>query len=105
MLKKFFICSIISALFFSNLFSGSLSGRVNFNGKSPKKKLLRMDADPICGSSHKELPYRQSFIINEEGYLKNVMIYLLGALKLVFQVHLMFLKIIITHLKILILIA
>ena len=35
-----------------------------------------MDADPICGSSHKEPAYNQSFIMDEEGYLKNVVIYL-----------------------------
>ncbi len=35
-----------------------------------------MDADPVCGSSHKEPVYNQSFIINEKGYLKNVMVYL-----------------------------
>ncbi len=60
----------------SSIFAGSLTGRVNFKGKAPKKKTLKMDADPICGSSHKEAPYRQSFIMNEEGYLKNVMVYL-----------------------------
>ena len=35
-----------------------------------------MDADPVCGSSHKEPVYNQSFIINEEGYLQNVLVYL-----------------------------
>tara|TARA_B100000131_G_scaffold316020_1_gene355411 strand:+ start:2218 stop:2943 length:726 start_codon:yes stop_codon:yes gene_type:complete len=61
---------------FNSLFSGSISGRVNFEGKGPKKKTLKMDADPVCGSSHKTPPYRQSFVMNEEGYLKNVMVYL-----------------------------
>ena len=35
-----------------------------------------MKADPVCGSSHKNPVYNQSFIINKEGYLKNVIVYL-----------------------------
>ena len=77
-IRKIFIYSIITTFLCSHLFSGSLSGRVNFDGKAPKKKTLKMDADPVCGSSHKEPPYRQSFIMNEEGYLKNVMVYIKG---------------------------
>ena len=76
MINKLTICLILNIFLFSNLFSGSLSGRVNFDGNPPKKKTLKMDADPVCGSSHKTPPYRQSFIINEDGYLKNVMVYL-----------------------------
>ena len=66
----------MAGTFISYIFAGSLTGRVNFQGKSPKKKTLRMNADPVCGSSHKTPPYRQSFVINDEGYLKNVMVYL-----------------------------
>ena len=76
MLKKNFILTALCSLFISSSFGGTLSGRVNFDGKPPKKKTLKMDADPVCGSSHKEPVYRQSFIINEEGFLKNVMVYL-----------------------------
>ena len=76
MLKKTLIISAICSLFVSSALSGSLSGRVNFDGKPPKNKTLRMDADPVCGSSHKEPVYRQSFILDKEGYLKNVMVYL-----------------------------
>ena len=76
-MSKVILIILITAINVSSiLFSGSLSGRVNFQGKAPKKKTLKMDADPVCGSSHKQPPYRQSFIINDEGYLKNVMVYL-----------------------------
>tara|TARA_B100000945_G_scaffold321272_1_gene334933 strand:- start:2395 stop:3117 length:723 start_codon:yes stop_codon:yes gene_type:complete len=60
----------------SSLKAGTLIGKVNFQGKAPKKKTLKMDADPICGSSHNEPVYRQSFIMSDDGYLKNVMVYL-----------------------------
>ena len=76
MLKNVFIIAGICGLFISSSLGGTLSGRVNFNGKSPKKKTIKMDADPVCGASHKDPVYNQSFIINKEGYLKNVIVYL-----------------------------
>ena len=76
MFNKLTLFLFISILSFSFVIAGSLSGKVNFDGKGPKKKVLKMDADPICGSSHKTPPYRQSFIMNEKGYLKNVLVYL-----------------------------
>ena len=34
--------------------SGDIKGKVKYDGKPPKKKPLRMDADPVCGASHSE---------------------------------------------------
>ena len=75
-LRKIFTIIIITGIFTSSISAGSLSGRVNFQGKAPKKKTLRMDADPVCGAAHKTPPYRESFVMNEEGYLKYVVVYL-----------------------------
>jgi len=79
MLKNTFIIILLCTIFINNAVSGTLSGRVNFDGKPPKNKTLKMDADPICGSSHKEPVYRESFVLNKDGYLKNVMVYLKDA--------------------------
>ena len=76
MLKNTLIITTLYSLFISSTLGGTLSGRVNFDGKSPSKKTIRMEADPVCGASHKEPVYSQSFIINAAGYLKNVMVYL-----------------------------
>ena len=75
-LKEIIAIIIMVGIFSNSIFAGSLSGRVNFQGKAPKKKIVKMDADPVCGASHKTPPYRQSFVMNEDGYLKNVMVYL-----------------------------
>ena len=75
-LRKIIISIITLGILASSIFAGSLSGRVNFQGNAPKKKTLKMDADPVCGAAHKTPPYRQSFIMNDDGYLKNVMVYL-----------------------------
>ena len=76
MLKNVFIITAMCSVFINSTMGGDLSGRVNFVGKSPNKKTLKMDADPVCGAAHKEPVYNQSFIINEEGYLQNVLVYL-----------------------------
>ncbi len=63
----------------TQLSAGTLSGIVNFDGKPPKKKTLKMDADPKCGSSHNEPVYKQSFIVDEKNNLANVIVYLKNA--------------------------
>tara|TARA_B110001454_G_scaffold107664_1_gene101306 strand:+ start:263 stop:1033 length:771 start_codon:yes stop_codon:yes gene_type:complete len=55
---------------------GSLVGNVKYQGKVPGKKPLRMDADPVCGSSHDEKVLSESFIVDEDLNLKNVIVWL-----------------------------
>ena len=76
MLRKLMIITIITSIFAGSIFAGTLTGRVNFEGKGPKQKTLKMDADPVCGASHKTPVYRESFVLSEDGYLKNVIVYL-----------------------------
>lgn len=71
---------IISSLLFAGLltiaFAGDLSGTVNYDGKIPKKKTLRMDSDPVCNAAHSEAVYKQSFLVDENGNLANVLVYI-----------------------------
>lgn len=60
-------------------FAGDLTGTVNYDGKIPKKKTLRMDSDPVCNAAHSEAVYKQSFVVDENGNLANVLIYLKNA--------------------------
>ena len=55
---------------------GSISGTVNFDGKGPKKKKLKMDADPVCGKSHQTPVFRQDFVMDDNNNLANVIVYL-----------------------------
>ena len=87
-MKKFtFLVSII--LLISNLSAhcdgcgtqtkhahGTLKGNVKYDGKVPKARPLKMDADPICGSSHEGKVYSESFIVDEDLNLKNVLVWL-----------------------------
>ena len=47
-LRKIVTMIIMVGVFASSIFAGSLSGRVNFQGNAPKKKTVKMDADPVC---------------------------------------------------------
>ena len=38
-----------------------------------KKKTLKMDADPQCGSANSNPVYKQSFIIDEKNNLANLL--------------------------------
>jgi plastocyanin len=74
-----FISSLLFAGLWTFTFAGDLTGTVNYDGKIPKKKILRMDSDPVCNSAHSEAVYKQSFVVDENGNLANVLIYLKNA--------------------------
>lgn len=55
---------------------GSLVGNVKYDGKVPSRKPLKMDADPVCGSSHDKKVLSESFMVDEDMNLKNVLVWL-----------------------------
>ena len=76
MFNKLTLFLFISILSFSFVIAGSLSGKVNFDGKGPKKKTLKMDADPVCGSSHSGAVYSENFKMAEDGSMAEALVYL-----------------------------
>ena len=75
-MKKIFYLFITIIISNSVIFCGTLVGKVNYEGKAPKAKPLKMDADPACGKAHDGKVYSQSFILDENKNLKNVMVWL-----------------------------
>ena len=75
-LRRVSIASLI--LLMSLSFCGTITGTVGFEGKVPGKKRLKMDADPVCGSAHSGPVYNQSFMVNDDMKLQNVMVWLKG---------------------------
>ena len=63
----------------SSIFAVEVKGKVKYVGKPPKAKRLRMDADPVCAASHREAARAESFIVDAEGNLANVIVYLEGV--------------------------
>ena len=56
--------------------AGTLSGHVKYDGKAPRSKKLRMDADPVCGSSHSSPVYAESFKMAADGSMEEALVYL-----------------------------
>ena len=70
--------ALITSIFLSSIFAGTLTGIVKYDGKAMPKQpstQLKMDSDPVCGSKHQTPVYRQSLIVNDNKTLKNVLVY------------------------------
>ena len=67
------------SIILSMVYSATLLGTVNFEGKTPKRKPLAMDADPVCGSAHKDAKaLSEKFIVDKNNNLKNVLVWIHG---------------------------
>ena len=80
-MKESKIIVVCMMFFVSVLFieAGTLKGHVKYDGKPPKKKRLRMDADPVCGSAHSGPVYNENFKMAEDGSMEEALIYLKGV--------------------------
>ena len=67
---------LISSIILSVLNAGTLKGHVKYSGKAPKKKKLRMDADPVCGSSHSSPVYSENFKMAADGSMEDALVWL-----------------------------
>ncbi len=59
----------------------SLTGKVLFEGAPPAPQLIRMDADPACLLQHKEGAMSEEVVVNPNGTLKNVFVYVREGLE------------------------
>ena len=71
--------NIIKILFLSSVmafgFAGDIQGKITFDGKAPKMKSLRMDADPVCVANNEVTPRKEWLILDENNGLKNVLVF------------------------------
>ena len=78
-MRKIISMGMIALFSIGTITAGEIKGRVKFIGKGPKAKRIRMDADPVCAASHKEAARAESFIVDANGNLANVIVYLKGV--------------------------
>ncbi len=79
---KRFLCLAITFIVFSpSLFAGSITGKVNFSGTPSANEKLSMDADPVCASLHTGPVYAETVLVNENGTLRNVFVYVKDGLE------------------------
>lgn len=55
--------------------AGDITGKVSFDGAAPKAARLNMNADPICMKAHKDPVFSEEVVVNKNGTLKNVLVY------------------------------
>jgi plastocyanin len=61
--------------------AGTLAGTVKFSGRKPARKLIDMSEDPACVEAHHGKPYDESLVVNANGELANVFVYLKSGLE------------------------
>lgn len=62
-------------------FAGTVSGKVNFTGTPPEPQTISMDADPTCLGLHEGQVYTEEVLVNDNGTLKNVFVYVKEGLQ------------------------
>ena len=61
--------------------AGSIAGMVNFSGTAPEPELIQMDAEPTCQEQYDEGPFLETAIVNDNGTLANVFVYVKSGLE------------------------
>jgi plastocyanin len=61
--------------------AGTISGRIRYTGKRPVLKPVDMSEDPACVDAHHGKAYDESLVVNPNGTLGNVFIYIKSGLE------------------------
>ena len=61
---------------------GSITGTITFEGKAPKMKPLKLDADPICVANSEIAPKKEWLILDENKGVKNVLVFVTEGLNI-----------------------
>ena len=74
-MKKRIMGVMVTVLLAAQAFAGDISGKVSFAGEAPKAGRIMMNADPVCVKQHKTTVFGEDVVVNKNGTLKNVLIY------------------------------
>ena len=61
--------------------AGVLKGTIRFTGKRPPRKPIDMSSDPACVAAHHGKPFDESLVVNPNGTLANVFVYIKSGLE------------------------
>jgi plastocyanin len=61
--------------------AGVVSGTVKFSGKKPVRTVIDMDQEPACVTAHKGKATDDSVVVNSNGTLANVFVYIKSGLE------------------------
>ena len=74
-------CFVITFFFFSHFAFAAVTGKVSFTGQPPVPKKLDVKADPACSSKHPDGLLSEDVVVNPNGTLKNVFVYVKQGLE------------------------
>ena len=60
---------------------GSIAGKASFKGAAAKPRAISMDADAVCASKHQGTVYPETVVVNGNGTLRNVFVYVKTGLE------------------------
>lgn len=60
---------------------GSVTGKISFKGQPPTFRQISMDADAACAAKHSTPVYPESVVVNSNGSLRNVFVYVKTGLE------------------------
>lgn len=55
--------------------TATIKGSIAYKGKAPRRRRIKMDADPACVDANIEKVYDESIVISDNGGLENVFVY------------------------------
>jgi plastocyanin len=61
--------------------AGSISGHIRYVGRKPARKMVDMSGDPACVEAHHGKAYDESLVVNPNGTLANVFVYVKSGLE------------------------
>jgi len=61
--------------------AGTVAGKAAFTGTAPAMQKINMDADPTCASLHSEPVYSEEVVVNPNGTLRHVFVYVKEGLE------------------------
>jgi plastocyanin len=61
--------------------AGSLTGVIRYSGKKPARRMIDMSGDPACVEAHHGKAYDESLVVNPNGTLANVFVYIKSGLE------------------------
>jgi len=61
--------------------AGTVRGKILFTGRKPPKKRIDVSEDPMCAKMHGGGLYDESVVVNANGTLSNVFVYVKGGLE------------------------
>ncbi len=61
--------------------TAAVMGSVQFDGEAPAGKKIRLDADPFCSKKHPEGATTEDVLVNDNGTLRNVFVYVKTGLE------------------------